>query len=204
MRQFFCIVCDALNFKKGLLCGVCHEKVDMRMAPYSLRLEKGVKHYYLFEWSRESDFFCRRLAYFLKKKRQSQFREWSSYFPIQLRGEKSRVAVVPASSSLGKRNHAKEFAESLEKLLGLSCVLEVGSKQGLPQKQKTRFERLRAPEGPEGGIELDESWIFIDDVFVTGGTYNRVKSVVGKTPELILTLFYRPIVEEREEEDAVV
>lgn len=198
MRQFFCVVCEALNFRKGLLCGVCDTRVDLRVAPYSLRLEGGVRHYYLFEWTKESDLFCRRLVYFLKNKRKSQFIEWSSYFPVRLRGGEARASVVPASSTRGVVNHAKEFAESLEKLLGLTCVIEVGGNRNGPQKQKTRLERLRGPVEGLGRVRLDEGWIFIDDVFVTGGTYNKVKSVVGKPPDIILTLFYRPMIIEEE------
>lgn len=200
MRQIFCIVCDALNFKKGLLCKFCDDKVSLRAAPYSLRLEGDVKHYYLFEWTKESDHFCRRLAYFLKNRPQLDFKEWSFYLPSHLKSVRPRIAVVPAASSRAKFNHAQEFAKSLEKLLSLSCVLEI---EGgfTPQKCKTRGERLTEWSLPRNsGIKLDENWVFIDDVFVTGGTYNRVRAEVGTTPEIILTLFYKPLME-RDEND---
>ena len=42
---------------------------------------------------------------------------------------------------------------------------------------------------------LDCPWIFVDDVFVTGSTYKRVKSEFKNKPEMIVTLFYRPLIE---------
>lgn len=197
MRIFFCVICDVFKLKKGQLCLYCYKKVIFRESTYSLRYENGVPHYYLFTWTLQADAFCRRLVYFLKNKKVEFFKEWTGYFPAQINYKASRVGVVPMSSSKGKVNHAEELAVSLKKLMGLSCVLEVVSGDGVAQKRRTRKERLR----PHGGrpLGLDCKWIFIDDVFVTGGTYNRVKSKMGTSPEAIITLFYRPLMEREDD-----
>ncbi|MGH1467492.1 MAG: hypothetical protein ACRBBP_01240 [Bdellovibrionales bacterium] len=197
MRRFFCIICDAPNFRPEHLCLFCESKVNARPTPYFLRFERDVPHYYLFKWTPKTDGFCRRLAYFLKNRRSEDFLKWALMFSPQMAPVGIRQAFVPKCSSEKGVNHAKEFALSLKKLLGFKCVLEVGAFLG-PQKQRTRGERAEAFKRSvfkkRKVRKLDCSWVFVDDVFVTGGTYKRVGSEFKEAPEMIVTLFYRPLV----------
>ncbi len=119
-------------------------------------------------------------------------------FPSQIAPIGSRKAFVPKRSSKGGLNHAEEFALSLKKLFGFRSVLEIGEGSG-SQKRRTRKERVlelkRSVFKNRISRRLDCPWIFVDDVFVTGSTYKRVKSEFKNKPEMIVTLFYRPLIE---------
>ncbi len=200
MGKFFCIICDILKFRKNVICTYCQNKVESRRKTYFLRYEEKIPHYYLFQWNLETDFFCRKLAYFLKHQEAEKFHQWTSLFPAKINSIEPRRAFVPKSSSKGALNHAKEFALSLKNPLELRSVVEIGESLGA-QKRKTRIERLKVKRSFKKKILLDCQWVFIDDVFVTGATYHRVRSEIKSLPEMIITLFYRPLIE-REEKNA--
>ncbi len=197
MRKFFCIICDVIKFRKNMICGYCENKIGSRKKAYFLRYEEKVPHYYLFEWNLETDFFCRKLVCFLKHQKVDKFKEWTYLFPSQISFIGSRVAFVPKSSSQKTLNHAKELALSLKKLLNLKSILEI-DETFEAQKKKTRINRLKVKKNFKKKIRLDYQWVFIDDVFVTGATYGRIKSEIENLPEMIVTLFYKSLIKGEE------
>lgn len=196
MLQFFCVVCDSFkkNYKEAL-CSFCQKKVEEKIPLIHKRYQNGRPHYYLFRWSKESEHFCRRLIYFLKNSPEGHFGEWAKFFyhlQVDTGGEQ---AITPKSSKTLKNNHGASFAKALMKQNIFLSVLEVdvGNKGGKEQKQKTRKERRQRLEQRQKSFNLKENWIFVDDILVTGSTYDICAKACGKEAKALITLFYRPV-----------
>lgn len=189
-----------VKWDRGQICSYCKKEVEEKEELLHKRFHEGVPHYYLFEWSEESDHFCKRVAYFLKNKEPGYFREWVSYFGSEIEDSAVSALLAPKSTSRHKLNHAHSLSLELQKLFIYSSVIEVELLDKGPQKRKTKKERLLKDcySRPENHL-LDSNWVFVDDVFVTGGTYERVKESVGSNPEFIVTLFYRSLWEREDD-----
>jgi len=187
MRQFFCILCDCLIFKRNtIFCTFC--RLNLNEKELQFRVDNGVPHYYLYSWSIQTDGFCRKLAYSLKNKPSSHFIDLSVKFSDIFEPGNNRL-VVPAGVK-NKLNHSKSFAEILMKLYPFKGVLSVktGSK-GSQKLKKSRQERFDSLSGVFSGSQGD--WVFVDDVFVTGATCYKIAQKLRSKPSLILTLFYK-------------
>ena len=189
-----------IKWDQGQLCSYCKKQVEEKEVVFHRRLHEGVPHYYLFEWNEDSDHFCKRAAYFLKNKGPGYFKEWLSYFGSEVENKAISAILAPKSASEQRVNHAQSLSVSLQKLFPYSCVIEVEVGGEGQQKRKTRKERLaKSSSSGFGNHLLDSQWVFADDVFVTGGTYERVKAQVGSEPECIVTLFYRSLWEKEDD-----
>jgi predicted amidophosphoribosyltransferase len=196
MLYLFCAVCGAPRFHESpsvTLCHHCFKKYEERLPQYYTRDEDGVEHIYLLRWDSDTDIFCKSLVYVLKNKDSSHFAPFLQNLTPFLCQDPYRLAVVPAGSSKWRKNHATEFASCLEKLLSINCVIEMRRDKGAPQKSKTRFERLQSSCTDMRKSFFDSEWVFVDDVFVTGGTYKKALRFAGKKPEAIFTLIYKPL-----------
>ncbi len=207
MRQFFCIVCEWLILSKDRnqqLCSQCLGKVKSKETLVHRRFhEEGVPHYFLFEWGEESDYFCKRVVYFLKNKSERYFRSWAQHFGAEMQNREVSGILVPQSGEAGD-NHALSFAQNLQKLYPNSCVIEVELSGDGPQKRKTRKERRsfkRCVVSQLSSDLKDSNWVFVDDVFVTGSTYETIRCEMGAPPKSIVTLFYRSLWERGENLD---
>lgn len=190
MRQFFCILCDAFVFKRQtLFCGYCSLKISQKYGHLQWRKHKEIDHFYLYKWTKKNDYFCRKMVYFLKAKPDSYFQDFVKAYEDRL-GLTSSL-VVPFSYA--PLNHAESFAKSFLKLNSNLCVYVLEAVEGFKQQKKSsRSERLLKPLASNKLSLGLSSWIFIDDVLVTGATADSAEASVGCKPEAIFSLFYKP------------
>ena len=181
-------ICDSFIFEKDtIFCSYCSSNI--KKAQLKIRLKEGVFHYFLFNWSVQNDLFCRTLVYGLKRKKMTHFSELAASFNLK-KLIKNNILVCP-SKDHKVSDHAASFSYALEKLFGCRGVLRVGGLGDCPQKQKkTRSERLKGAESLSTPIG---DWLFVDDVFVTGGTCYKISGFMGSKPKAIITLFYKEL-----------
>ena len=176
------------------MCSFCQDKVYKRKEQVSFRwADHQVPHFYIFKWDEKSDLFCRSLAYFLKQKPTRFFNEWARLFSVKMKNNYS-LALVPQSSSPKSLNHAVSLGQVFLKLDYISSVYEVDVRGGseVPQKQKDKENRLKSEKRDFGALKYRKNWIFVDDVFVTGGTFKAVSESMFTKPRAVFTLFYKP------------
>ena len=178
-----------------MFCSHCADQLLKTDLSIKKRLESGsTPHYYLFEWNDDSDLAAKSILYFLKHKPSHHFMELIESVPraFPFKGVK---AVVPPSSSKGRHNHAKSLSEALMKQKAVSSVFEVEVKEGAlnsPQKLKSKEQRMSSNVLDLNKVSSIKNWVFVDDVFVSGGTFKSISESIFTKPEAIFTLFYKP------------
>jgi len=194
MFQVFCIICMAPHLRsRSLFCRHCFSKIFPEGYKFKQRLEEGVVHYYLFDWNSKTDLAARAMIYFLKNKKPHVFAELVERFSLDCEWG---TAIVPSCSNPNDVNHAASVARVLLKQNTVSRVLEAGVKRGAlvnQQKRKTRRDRLKSNTVDLGDSRKIKSWIFVDDVLVSGGTFKAISASMFTKPKAIFTLFYKPI-----------
>ncbi len=209
MRQYFCLLCEGLIFKKNkIICTNCFDR--FKRVGVHKRQENGVNHYYLFSWSNKNDLFYRKLVYFLKDKSEEYFIQLAELFSFDkdlglkklLESSNIKEYICPKSSVLKSQNktsnHAQSLSKALVKLYGYKCVLCVSAlNTGFQKRKKSRKERYDIQDSffcttlKSKSSKEANSWIFVDDVFVTGATCYKVSRQIGLSPKGVLSLFYR-------------
>jgi|GEM_PF-2494513 len=216
MRQYFCLLCEGLVFKKNrIMCSSCFNR--FKSSKVRKRQEKGINHYYLFSWSKKNDFFYRRLVYFLKNKSEDYFIQLAELFSYDKDPDLRKLLVssnvveyvCPKSSDHKSQsdtrnkahnstyNHAQSLSKALVKLYGSKRVLCMSAlNTGFQKRKKSRKERYEFQDSFYSSLESEStkeasSWIFVDDVFVTGATCYKVSRQKGSSPQGVLSLFYR-------------
>jgi len=178
-----------------MLCKFCESKIFGEHFELQKRDEGGVPHYYILKWDKDSDLACRSMIYFLKNKPRVFFERLAHHFKSLNVQIYKGPAVVPPSSNPSKINHAKSLAEAYMKQKTVSGVLTVGLvKEGgvIQQKRKSKIQRLRSNKMNVGAFKHAKNWIFVDDVFVSGGTFKSVSESMFTKPQAIFTLIYKP------------
>ena len=109
--------------------------------------------------------------------------------------------ICPKSSDLKSQNktlnHAQSLSFALVKLYGTKRVLCVSAlSTGFQKRKKSRKERYEYQDNFSSPLESKDtkearSWIFVDDVFVTGATCYKVSRRIGSCPKGVLSLFYK-------------
>jgi len=201
MIQFFCIVCMAPHLRmQSLFCSYCMRKIFAKPVKLKERCHQGVKHFYLFDWNSESDLASRSVIYFLKNRPASFFEEFLNYVYCFDVSNELISAVVPSCSQEKVVNHAESLAKAMKKQKMISCVYtaKMRKKVGVvEQKRKSKVERLKSNTFDVTGFKCLKSWIFVDDVLVSGGTFKSISEVMFTNPKAIFTLFYRPQLKNR-------
>ncbi len=196
-----CLVCKQIKFNSRNLCLFCNKKIN-RNLKIKAKQVFGVNHYYLFEWNDKNENFIKPLIYSLKGKNEKWFVEWATFF-LKAPLKSNDSFIVPGASKNRAFNHARSFAFCIAQLFSLSGVSLLEAPRSLrgPQKRLNREERIGPRVGQTGFLEANKPWIFVDDILVSGGTLKSLIEIYG-LPKLVLTLIYKPLFGEENDDEA--
>jgi len=201
-----CCVCSASSVCVSWLCAFCWNRLESYfLCPNDMiRVQSGLTHIRLFDWSQDNDFFLRT---FLKSLKGSAFPHIFDELSreilhriIQVRSLKATNNIIPApAKKLGLKDHAFCFASSLAQVTGYSLKnlllrrIFKDRKEMFTKPQKFRNKRERRKVSFQLRVHFPcKSCIFVDDVLTTGATALAAYRALNKPSSfLIVTLAWR-------------